>query len=140
MRWFSEAKGQHPWLNTRCREAIAKKHAAEGSVDYIAARDFCFDVLYDEYRKHIARTKLLLQDCVRGSRKWWKLNAVLLNRSPKSSSIPALRDGPDEWLFEPEQKANLFAVIWDMKKTLPPATRPEPTWQPPEGNLLDRIC
>ena len=70
MRWFSEAKGQHPWLNTRCREAIAKKHAAEGSVDYLAARDFCSDILYDEYRKHIARTKLLLQDCVRGSRKW----------------------------------------------------------------------
>ena len=81
-----------------------------------------------------------LQACTRGSKKWWKMNAILLNRQPKSSSIPPMRTDEGDWLFDPVHKANLFATTWEMKNSLPIATRAEPTWFPAEGELLERAC
>ena len=34
----------HPWLNDRCRSAIAAKHAHENSDDYNLFRDRCLNV------------------------------------------------------------------------------------------------
>ena len=47
MKRFSESKGQHPWLNDLCRHAIAQKHAAEGTLHYMAKRDECSSILMD---------------------------------------------------------------------------------------------
>ena len=43
------------------------------------------------------------------------LNARLLNRQSKSTSIPPLRAEESEWMFDAEDKANLLAISWDMK-------------------------
>ena len=139
-RWFDDGKGQHPWLNAVCRAAIAEKHAAEGTPQYATMRDLCSDTLNAEYQKYIQKTRYLLQTCIRGSRKWWKLSSALLNRCPKSSSIPALKADDEQWLIDPEDKANCFAIAWQMKNTLPPAVRDEPEWDAPEGTLLDNVC
>ena len=53
LRVFTENKSQHPWLNTRCREAIDAKHAAEGTEFFEQFRDVCSATINEEYLKNI---------------------------------------------------------------------------------------
>ena len=106
-------------MNQVCREAIALKHSHENMADYAHFRDQCSEVLATEYHQYIARTRADMLNCSRQSKQWWKLNSILLHRHAKSSSVSALRS-EGEWFLNPADKANLFAVTWEMKNTLPP--------------------
>ena len=67
---FAENKSQHPWLNTRCREAIAAKHSSEGSEQFEHLRDTCAAVINEEYLKHVAKTREDIKKCLPGSKQW----------------------------------------------------------------------
>ena len=138
LRIFSDNKSQHPWLNNRCRTAISKKHASEGTPNYNRFRNECSVIITDEYLKHLSQLRKDVAQCKRGSKKWWKLNALLLNRKSKACSIPALKMG-DEWFLQPEDKANILAIVWEMKQTLPPAAEQDFHLSGVIGTLLDHV-
>ena len=139
MRNFSENKSQHPWLNQTCRDAITGKHESEGTPQYVEKQIECSDILMKEYEAYIARTRRELQDCKRGSKKWWQLNAVLLRRKSKACSIPAMKHESGEWLLDAEDKANLFAITWMQKYVLRAATNAEFPWPDTDGIQLDNV-
>ena len=62
------------------------------------------------------RNKLL--KAKRGSKLWWKLSSEILQKSGKSSSVPALKSG-GEWILKPEAKSNTFANVFASKFVLP---------------------
>ena len=59
----------HPWLNDRCRDAIAAKLAAKNTDSEETARDPCSQVLREEYDAHVFRMKKELQDLPSSSKK-----------------------------------------------------------------------
>jgi len=139
-RSFCDYKGKHPWLNDRCRNAIATKHAHEGTPHFTFQRDRCSQILTEEYFAYVARIRQDIKRLDRGSKKWWKLNAMLLNRKGKQSSVSALRADDGTWVLDSVDKANLFAITWDMKQTLPPASN-EPLHLPPASSQhLDHVA
>ena len=53
---------------------VSDKHAACGTDYYDNARDVCSAGLYDEYLKHIEKTKERLKSCSTDAKKWWCLS------------------------------------------------------------------
>ena len=111
-RQFMDRKQEHPWLNDACRQAIRNKHMHENESDYSMHCNRCSEVLLSEYHKYIAKIRKEMQALPRGSKKWWKMNSILLHRKSKSCSIPALRDESGTWILDAQSKANLFADVW----------------------------
>ena len=64
-----------------------------------------------KYLKHLAKIREDIKKCPFGNKKWWPLNAVLLSRRSQTCAVPALEES-DEWLLDPEDKENMFAVTW----------------------------
>ena len=118
-RQFMDRKQEHPWLNDACRQAIRNKHIHEHDSDYSMYCNRCSEVLLSEYHKYIAKIRTEMQALPRGSKKWWKMNSILLHRKSKSCSIPALRDESGTWILDAQSKANLFADVWSSKFSLP---------------------
>ena len=67
-------KSSHPWLNSRCRDALTKKNNAEGTDGYDAISKSCGDVLRDERQKYVERLKAKMTALPRGSKQWWRIN------------------------------------------------------------------
>ena len=63
-----QKKSSHPWINERCKEAIAKKNTAEGSADFEAQRKKCTEVLAEEYQNYLA----LLREKIATIPRWSK--------------------------------------------------------------------
>ena len=120
-RSFPVESSSHPWVDHDCKRAIELKHLYENTDSYNFHRDQCSDLLAAKYRAYIERTKLELASLKKGSKKWWKLIHSLMHRRKAVSSIPALKHD-DQWVVESPDKASLFAVSWQDKNTLPPAT------------------
>ena len=87
-RTVEHFKSTHPWLNERCRTAIALKCASECGVDYEASRDHCSKVLVEEYKAYQERVRAELRKLPKGSKKWWRLNRQLLAKH--SGSLPRM--------------------------------------------------
>ena len=86
-------KSSHPWLNDRCKSAIDRKNAAEGTIRFKTENAMCADVLNEERASYVQRVKTKLASLPRKSKQWWKFNGELMRRKAAVSSIPALRDG-----------------------------------------------
>ena len=111
-------KTSHPWLNERCREAIQRKNASEGTAEFDENRHSCSKILAAEYQVHLGKLKKKISDLSKGSKQWWSLNRQLLEKRSRLSSIPPLRkDG--KWISEAKDKANVFAEMFDAKAQLP---------------------
>jgi len=105
-------KCTHPWLNDRCRKAVERKNAAEGTATFAQERATCTQIFNEERAKYIQETKAKLASLSKCSKAWWRFNRQLLRRRATISSIPTLRDGT-QWLTEAKQKANVFARGFD---------------------------
>ena len=81
------------WLNQKCKEAIAKKHATEGSMHYQDICNDCAQILYQEKAKYLEGMKKKMQQLPKGSKRWWSLNKQLLNRQAAPSFFPPLKNG-----------------------------------------------
>ena len=84
-------KTSSPWLNEKCRKLVSDKHAAFGTENYAMVRDLCSTGLYEEYMKHISKTKERLKDCSSDAKKWWRLSKSLLLRQTSIASAPQLQ-------------------------------------------------
>ena len=129
-------KKSHPWINSRCEEAIRRKNAAEGTPQFQAMQQQCTSALAEEYHQYLKKLKEKITSLKKGSKQWWKLNRELLERKTKCSSIAPLRDG-QEWVNDPKCKANLFATTFASKSALPPEMVDCPFFGHPDVSLED---
>ncbi len=127
-------KKSHPWLNTRCENAIKRKNEAEGSATFDETRAQCSQCLVDAHLKYIAKLKTKISKLKKGSKQWWRLNRQLLNKRSKLSSVPPLREGT-AWLNTSKEKADLFAKTFASKTALPPETVDCPFFGAPDPEL-----
>ena len=117
----------HPWLNDRCRDAIAAKHAAKGSSEEIQRRDACSGVLSEEHSKYIERTRATLSNLSSSARSWWKLSNALQGRGKNSHGIQSLRRPDKSWARHAQEKVDLLAETFLNKSKLPGAVTNEYT-------------
>ena len=117
-RTIREKKQSHPWLNSRCEEAITRKNAAQGRDSYAEAQQHCSQVLAEEYQIHVEALRVKMAALSRSDKRWWKLNRELLHKRAKVTSISPLRDEA-VWVTDSKQKANLFAKTFALKAKLP---------------------
>ena len=78
-----ERKTTHPWINKRVEEAIAQRNAAEGTDLEKATTEKCSEVMLQERERHIAKTRLSLQEMKEGSNKYWSTSNELLGKESK---------------------------------------------------------
>ena len=133
-------KQSHPWLNDRCREAIARKNDKEDRDDdeYRDAAKSCAEVLADEYQRYVLKLKEEIAQLPKGSKKWWKLNRQLLEKKAKMSGIPPLKN-EEGWIHDPKLKADLFAKVFASKAQLPPEEVDCPYFGEPETEIESRV-
>ena len=122
----------HPWLNDRCRDAIAAKLAAKNTDSEEIARDRCSQVLRQEYDAHVFRMKTELQNLPSSSKKLWKLSSALQGKSSSSSSVPPLLRADKTWARTAKERAELLADTFLSKSALPAVTTNEYTALNPE--------
>ena len=67
-------KKSHPWINSRCEEAIRRKNAAEGTPQFHAMQQQCTSALAEEYHQYLKKLKEKITSLEKGSKQWWKLN------------------------------------------------------------------
>ena len=128
-----ERVSTHPWLNDRCRNAIATKLEARGTEREVFERDRCSQILCDEYDAHVARTKRELNDLPSSSKKWWKLSNALQGKSSASSSVQSLQRTDKSWARTANERAELLADTFLHKSSLPQATTNEYATLNPEN-------
>ena len=112
-------RSSHPWLNSRCREAVTHKNNSEGSDNFLSASSQCTQVLFEERQKYVEKLKVKLAALPKGSKQWWRINRELLHRKANISAIPPLKDGTC-WFTDAKAKADVFAKKFASKNELPP--------------------
>ena len=80
-----------PWVNKACDDAIAAKHAAEGSDAYAAKATECQETLRGAYQNHITKVKQDMEVLPRGSKKWWSLAKQLMRKKTFVSVFPPIK-------------------------------------------------
>ncbi len=115
----------HPWLNDRCRDAIADKLRARGTEEEIRARDQCSAVLYEEYIKYVDRTRIKLRELPSSSKKWWKLSNSIQGRAGNSHGVQPLKRSDGSWARTSIDQAELLSDTFLRKSRLPGETLTE---------------
>ena len=80
----------------------------------------CNKKMRDAYEVYVEEVREEIKTLPKGSKKWWRLNSILLGRSSKqTSSVPPLRDLDGEWIFDNVEKTNLLGNTFEAKGKLP---------------------
>ena len=103
-------KATHPWLNQKCIDLVASKHAAENTDKYKELQEICSKGLLNEYNEHVGRMKAKVSSLPKSSKKWWKLSSNFMLKSAIHENIPPLQQSDGSWALSPFEKAELFAT------------------------------
>ena len=114
-------KSTHPWLTQKCKDAIVRKNAAEGSEQFANERDNFTAVMNAERANYVTELKEKISSSPRNDKKWWRLNRELLIRKSSVASIPTLREDT-QWLSDSKAKADAFERKSISKSQLPAET------------------
>ena len=109
---------------------VREKHDAQGTAFEDSCRKRCSDCIMEEYGKYEARERLNLQSLPAGAKAWWNRSKRLMQKKGIVSSIPALKDPDEQWVLQPDAKADLFAQTFSRKHFLPEAVVNEYTTLP----------
>ena len=131
-----QTKSSIPWLNDKCRMAIASKHAAEDTERYADAATHCQTILHQEHLRYHNELKTQMEKLPRSSKKWWTIAKQLMHRNSKQSMFPPLKLDDGQWIKEPIEKANAFAKCFSSKFVLPPEAH-EQAFFPVQPCMLD---
>ena len=123
----------HPWLDARCRQAVASKCRAEGGPHYAVARDRCTRILLAAFRQYQSKLRTKLAELPCRSKLWWRLNRELLQRVVSRKSVPPLQAGNGLWVTTPADKAELLAGVLRSRCHLPPMVHSHDLQVPAEG-------
>lgn len=120
IREYSFPKSSHPWLNDKCIDLVAKKHAAQGTPDYELIRDKCTKGLLHEFQSHSMRMKSKISGLPTSSKKWWKLCNSLMIKKNCPDHIPPLRKDDGSWALSALEKGEALSESFQKKFHLPP--------------------
>ena len=99
---------------------VEQSQLAEAENELREATRLCNEMLGSAYEEYIDRIRAEISALPKGSKKWWRLNRVLLGRPTRTvSSIPPLRAGETEWAWDGRAKANLLGETFRAKNSLP---------------------
>ena len=73
----------------------------------------------EAYQGHVQKLRAKIAKLKKSDKAWWRLNAELLQKRAKQSSIPPLRTSDGKWHLESKAKADIFAAIFSEKNALP---------------------
>ena len=118
-KWILYKAYSHPWVDNNCRNALRRKHAALGTVDFVKCRDECSHVFSEAYRSYIGRTRRKLRSMSRSSRGWWRVANSLMTKAGTAENIPPLKRHDSSWATSPEEKASELASVFRAKAQLP---------------------
>ena len=107
---------KHPWIDSKCQQLLALKHASIGTTDYVAARDRCTEGFRDAQAVFLTTTRDKLRNS--SCKDWWKISKELLAKSAGSENIPPLKSGTT-WAKDPASKACMLASSFSAKSQLP---------------------
>ena len=110
-------KSTHLWLTERGKEAVPRKHAAQGTEQEAEAARECSDILLEEHYEYVGKMRTKLLDAKPSSKAWWSNARRLTDRKQRLSNIPALKRGT-EWILEAEEKANCFVSAFEAKNIM----------------------
>ena len=127
----------HPWLNDRCRQAIADRIAAKGTLGDATARDNCSKILWEEHTKYVERMKTKLSGMKSSSKGWWKLSNSLQGRGNNSHGVQSLQRNDGTWARTASEKAELLSETFLTKSALPQAVANEYTNLPNDPNTSE---
>ena len=113
-------KSNLPWLNDRCRQAVAAKHEAEGNANYNDVVTSTSEILRQERSVYMQQLRTKMEKLVKNSKQWWSLNKRLLDRQASPTLFPPLKNKDGIWCRTPKTKADAFAICWAAKCELPP--------------------
>ena len=113
-------KSEHPWLNDVCRAAISAKTAAQGSPDEYRLACECSSVLLKAFHAHRRQLRSKLNGLPRGSKRWWRINKLLMKQTKPTTQIPPLKRSDGSWATSASEKADLLADTFAKKCELPP--------------------
>ena len=114
-----QSRTDPPWFIAKCKIAIQRNHASEGTDEYAEAAAACQEILLEEHNEYRNTLKLRLENLPRSSKEWWRIAKQLRHRRSKPSQVPPIKyDG--QWIKDPGQKANAYAKCFDAKFKLPP--------------------
>ena len=119
-RRLTDFKSAHPWMNDRCRAAVASNIAAEGQDHYNTESTTCSAIIREEYVAYTVRLKDKLAKLPRNSKQWWQINRELMNNTKPKATIPPLKF-ETEWLSEPQSKADCLAKVFRDRCMFPAA-------------------
>ena len=86
-----ERKSSHPWINDRCRRAVAKKHASAGQQNFQTVAVECSRILLEEHQLYIKRLRTKLLRTKTSSKMFWKIGNRLLNKMHIGTCAQTLR-------------------------------------------------
>ena len=115
LREYSFMKSTHPWLNQKCIDFVASKHAAENTDKYKELQEICSKALMNEYTEHVGRMKAKVSSLPKSSKKWWKLSSNFMLKSAIHENIPPSQQSDGSWALSPFEKAELFATSFQNK-------------------------
>ena len=73
----TRTRSSHPWLNSRCHAAIARKNQSEGTDNFPVDSAACSETLREERSKYVEKLKAKLAELPRSprcSKQWWRIN------------------------------------------------------------------
>ena len=82
-------KSDLPWLNDKCRQAVAAKHEAEGSANYKEVVNNSSEMLHLARSAYMQRLTIKMEALPKKSKQWWSLNERLLDRQAAPVSFPS---------------------------------------------------
>ena len=138
-RVINERKSGHPWITEECRSVVREKNEIEtrllqfirdypGHTSRLQELDeelqgairHCNVTLGRAYEAYVHKVREEIKILPKGSKKWWRLNRVLLGRSAKKTgSVPPLKNSSGQWVLESVDKANLLGKSFESKSVLP---------------------
>ena len=116
------SKREHPWLNDACLQAISRKAHVNAPDMHVASVE-CARVLADAFTQYQRELKIKLQSLPKSSKLWWRYNRELLNRKSKPHNVCHLKGSDGKWVYDPQEKSDLFANVFRSKSVLPSVTR-----------------
>ena len=115
---INEVRSNHPWLNDRCKMAIAAKKKAEGSPAHMQAHQSCSEILHEEHREYVRKLRMEIAALSKSDKRWWSLNRELLNRQARMTRLSPLKDDHG-WVTDSKAKVDLLSTKWQEKFVLP---------------------
>ena len=79
------------WVTDRCLSLVKAKNEAFGTPQHEALSYACSMGMKAEYQAYLNRTRHKLQNLPKGSKRWWELTNILIEKPTKNTSFLSIK-------------------------------------------------